>query len=147
MVRLVTGRLRAALAAGLLLLVVGTSACSPFSSSSPGTSLPISVSPDSPGVHASSCTLNASGTQATATGTFNPPASLPVDADGQILQAQELQVRVLSSQTRFGFHDIAVGESDSGISVGQTSWHLVTTVQQGLGLRPSHCVVDSAPQF
>jgi len=146
-VRPVTHWFRAAITAALLLVVVGTSACSLFSSSSPGTSLSISVNPISPGIHPSKCTLNSSGTQTTATGTFNPPASLPVNANGQQLGSLELQVRVLTSQTRFGIHDIGVGESSAGISVGQTSWDLVTTLQQVPGLRPTHCVVALAPQM
>jgi hypothetical protein len=143
-VRPVTGRFRAAIAAGLLIVAVGTSACS-LSSSSQGKSLPVSVSPIDPSVHNTKCTLNSSGTQVVATGTFNPAASLPVNAYGQQEGSLELQLRVLTSQTRFGVH-LDVGESVAGVSVGETSWHVVATVQRAPGLRPSRCVVDLASQ-
>lgn len=139
-VRPVTGRVRAAIGAGLLLVAVGTSACS-LNSSSPGRSLPISVTANNPGVHPSKCTLNSSGTQAVATGTFNPPASLRVNADGQQEGALLVQLRVVTSQTFLGAHDVGVGETQAGVSVGQTSWHLVTTVERVHGLRPTRCVV------
>jgi len=138
-VRPVTGRVRAAIGVGLLLVAVGTSACS-LNSSSPGRSLPISVSPSIPIVHPSKCTLNSSGTQAVATGTFSPPASLPV-VDGQQVGALQLHLSVLTSQSLHGFHNVGVGETYVGVSVGQTSWHLVTTVERFAGLRPSHCVL------
>ncbi len=138
-VRPVTRRVRTAIGAGLLLVVVGTSACSQ-NSSSPGRSLPISVTPTSRSVHPSKCTLNSSGTQAVANGTFNPPASLPV-VNGQQVGALQLQLSVVTSQSFLGHHNVAVGEAVEGVSVGQTSWHLVTTVERVAGLRPTRCVV------
>jgi hypothetical protein len=127
------------LGAALLLVAVGASACSENSSSS-GRSLPVSVTSTSRSVHPSRCTLNASGTQAVVTGAFNPPASLPV-VNGQQVGALQLQVRVVTSQSMLGAHDVAVGESYEGVSVGQTNWHLVTPVERVHGLRPTRCVV------
>ena len=142
-VRSVTGRLRAAVGAVLLLVVFGASACSP-NSSSPGRSLPISVTSTSRGVHATSCTLNASGTQAIATGRFRPSASLPV-VGGQQVGALQLQLRIVSSKSlRVGHvvvHNPGLGETVAGVSVGQTSWHLATTVERLPGVRPTRCEV------
>lgn len=138
-VRSITGRVRAAIGAGLLLVAVGTSACS-LNSSSPGRSLPISLTPSIPIVHPSNCTLNSSGTQAVATGTFSPPASLPV-VDGQQVGALQLQLRVVTSQSFLGHRNVGVGESSEGVSVGQTSWHLVTPVERAHGLRATRCEV------
>jgi len=142
-VRSVTGRLRAAVRAGLLLVAVGVSACS-LNSSSPGRSLPISVTSTSRGIHVTDCTLNASATKAVATGRFSPSASLPV-VDGQQVGALQLQLRVVSSKSlRVGHevvHDPGLGESVAGVSVGQTTWHLATTVEQLPGVRPTRCEV------
>ena len=145
-VRPVAGRFWAAIGAGLVLLAVGTSACS-ANSSSPGRSLPISVTANDPSFHPSKCMLNASGTQAVATGTFSPPASLPFNVDGQQEGALSVQLRVMTSQSFLGHHDVGVGETQSGVSVGQTSWHLVATVEGLPGLRPTRCVVDLVPQI
>ena len=134
----VTGRVRAAIAAGLLLVAVGASACSV--SSSPGRSLPISVTANNPSFHSSKCTLNSSGTQAVATGTFSPPASLPV-VNGQQVGALQLQLRVMTSQSLLGHPDVGVGENYEGVSVGQTSWHIETSVERLPGLCPTRCVV------
>lgn len=138
--RPITGRVRAAIGAGLLLVAIGTSACS-LASSSPGRSLPISVTPTSRNVHPSKCTLSSSGTQVVATGAFNPPASLPVNASGQQEGALQLQLRVVTLQSLLGHHDVGVGGTYEGVSVGQTSWHLATSVERVRGLRPTRCVV------
>jgi len=141
-VRPVTARVRAGMGAGLLLVAVGTSACS--TSSSPGRSLPISVISTSRSVHPSRCTLNASGTQAIASGRFSPSASLPV-VGGQQVGALQLQLRVVSSKSlRVGHllvHNPVVGEAVAGVSVGQTTWHLATTVERLPGVRPTRCEV------
>lgn len=55
--------------------------------------------------------------------------------------ALQLQLRVVTSQSFLGAHDVAVGETNAGVSVGQTSGHLVTTVERLPGLRPTRCVV------
>ena len=123
----------------LLLGAVGTSACSQ-NSSSPGRTLPTSVTSASRSIHPSRCALTASGTRAVVTGAFNPPASLPV-VNGQQVGALQLQLRVVTSQSRLGAHDAAVGDSYEGVSVGQTTWHLVTPVERVQGLRPTRCVV------
>jgi hypothetical protein len=120
-------------------VALGASACSQ-NSSSPGRSLPVSVTSTSRNVHPSRCTLNASGTQAVATGAFNPPASLPV-VNGQQVGALQLQLRVVTSQSLFGHPNVAVGETYEGVSVGQTTWHLVTPVERVHGLRPTRCMV------
>jgi hypothetical protein len=142
-VRPVTGRIRAAIGAGLLLVAVGASACSP-NSSSPGRSLSISVNSTSRSVHPSTCTLNASGTQAVATGSFSPSASLPI-VDGQQVGALQLQLTVVSSKSlRVGHmvvHNPGLGETVAGVSVGQTSWHLATSVERLPGVRPTRCEV------
>ena len=142
-VRSVIGRFRAAVGAGLLLVVLGASACS-LNSTSPGRSLPISVTSTSRSVHPTKCTLNASGTQAVATGRFSPSASLPV-VDGQQVGALQLQLRVVSSKSlRVGHevvHNPGLGESVAGVSVGQTSWHLATTVERLPGVSPTRCEV------
>ena len=134
-VRPVTGRIRVAVGAGMLFLAVGASACSANPPSS-GRSLPISVVSDSKGVHPTKCTLNAAGTQATATGRFSPSASLPV-VGGQQVGALQLQLFVVSSKSlRVGpslFRNPEVGEAVAGVSVGQTTWHLVTPIERGLG--------------
>lgn len=138
--RPLTGRVRAAIGAGLVLVAVGTSACS-LASSSPGRSLPISVTPTNRNVHPSKCTISSSGTQVVATGAFKPPASLPLNAAGQQEGALQLQLRVVTSQSLLGHHDVAVGGAYEGVAVGQTSWHLVTSVERVRGLRPTRCVV------
>lgn len=137
-VRPITGRVRATIGAGLLLVAVGTAACSVSSSS--GRSLLISVTSSTRSIHPTKCTLNASGTQAVATGTFNPSASLPV-VDGHQVGALQLQLRVITSQTFLGHHDVGVGENYEGVSVGQTSWHVMTMVERVADLRPTRCVV------
>ena len=138
-VRFLAGRFRAAAGAGLLLVAVGTSACSQ-NSSSPGRRLPISVSSTSGSFHPSKCTLNASGTQAVATGAFDPPASLPV-VNGRQVGALQLQLRVVTSQSLFGHPNVALGETYEGVSVGQSTWHLGTSVERVHGLRPTRCLV------
>jgi hypothetical protein len=144
-VRPVTERVRTTIGAGLLLVAVGASACSV--SSSLGRNLPIAVDPIDTIVHPTKCTLSSSGNQATATGRFDPPASVPVDANGHQVGSLELQLHVLTSQTRLGVHDVGVGETSAGISVGQTTWHLVAPIEGLPGLRPTHCSVNLAPQF
>lgn len=138
-VRRLAGRFRLALGAGLLLAAVGASA-TPAELVLAGKSLPISVASTIRSIHPSKCTLNASGTQAIVTGAFNPPASLPV-VNGQQVGALQLQLRVVTSQNMLGAHDVAVGESYEGVSVGQTTWHLMTPVERVHGLRPTRCVV------
>lgn len=142
-VRLLTGRFRVAVGAGLLLVAVGASACSQ-NSSSPGRSLPISVTSTSRSIYPSKCTLNASGTQAIASGRFSPSASLPV-VGGQQVGALQLQLFVVSSRSfRVGhllLRNPEVGEAVAGVSVGQTTWHLVTPIERVQGLRPTRCVV------
>jgi hypothetical protein len=139
----ITGRSRAAVSAGLLLVVVGASACS-LNSSSPGRSLPISVTSTSRSVHPSRCTLNASGTQAVATGRFSPSASLPI-VDGQQVGALQLQLTVVSSKSLRVGHMVVrnpgLGETVAGVSVGQTSWHLATSVERLPGVLPTRCEV------
>ena len=142
--RPVTGRIRAAVSAALLLVVMGASACS-LNSSSPGRSLPISVTSSPRSVQPTKCTLNASGTQAIATGRFSPSASLPVVA-GQQVGALQLQLSVISSKNlRVGnllVRNPRVGEAVSGVSVGQTTWRLVTPIERLPGLRPTRCEVN-----
>ena len=143
-VRPVLGRVRTAIAAGLFLAALGASACS-LTSTSPGRSLPVSVTGNNPNVHSSKCTLNSSGTQAVATGTFNPQASLPVNAEGGQQGALQLQLTVVSSKSfRMGHVVIknpGLGENYEGVSVGQTSWHIQTAVGRLHGYRPTRCVV------
>lgn len=134
-------RIQATIAAGLLLVALGLSACS----SSSGTRLPISVGASSGSVHPSSCTLSSSGTEVIAIGTFKPAPALPIDPQGQQIGANELLLRVNSSgNVRVGHlvvHNPAVGQANSGVSVGQDSWRLVTNVQSFSGLRPTRCIV------
>lgn len=137
--RRVAGRFPAAIGAGLLLVAVATSACSP-SASSPGRSLPTSVSASIGHLRSTRCTLNASGTQVVATGRISPPAALPV-VGGQQVGALQLQVSVLTSKTVFGHHHVEVGDNDEGVSVGQTTWHLVAPIEQVDDLKPTRCVV------
>jgi hypothetical protein len=130
---------------GLLLVAVSISACS-LVSSSPGKSLPISVGPgSSKSVHPSQCTLSSSGTQVVASGTFKPPPTIPFDTEGQQVGAQELQLNVVSSKNlRVGqvvVHNPGLGEIGAGVSVGQTSLHLVTSLQRLPGLSPTRCEV------
>lgn len=138
------GRVRVAIAAGLLLAALGTSSCS-LNSSSPGRSLPVSVTGNNPNVHSSKCTLNTSGMRAVATGTFNPQASLPVNAEGEQEGALQLQLSVVSSKSfRMGHVVIknpGLGENYEGVSAGQTSWHIETAVERMHGFRPTRCVV------
>ena len=95
--RPVTGRIRAAVSAALLLVVMGASACS-LQPSSPGRSLPISVTSSPRSVQPTKCTLNLSGTQAIATGKcLSLLAPLPVVA-GQQVGALHLQLSVISSK-------------------------------------------------
>jgi hypothetical protein len=144
-VRPVLGRVRPAIAAGLLLAALGASSCS-LNSSSPGRSLPVSVAGNNPNVRSSKCTINSSGTQAVATGTFNPQASLPINAEGQQEGSLQLQLSVVSSK-RFRMGHVVInnpglGENYEGVSVGQTSWHIETAVQRLHGFRPTRCVVN-----
>jgi hypothetical protein len=103
------------------------------------------VTGNNPNVHSSKCTLNASGTQAVATGTFNPQASLPVNAEGEQQGALQLQLSVVSSKSfRMGHVVIknpGLGQNYEGVSVGQTSWHIQTAVEQLHGFQPTRCVV------
>lgn len=138
--RLTRRRVQAATIAVWLLVAVGTAACSP-SSAPPGISLPITVQTSSHyGVHPSKCTLNASDTEVTANGTFNPAYSLHTDTFGQ-RETPALQLNVLSSHKVDGI-DVSTGSTDADISVGETSWHLVAAVQ---GFRPTRCIVDLVP--
>jgi hypothetical protein len=143
-VRPVLGRVRAAIAAGLLLAALGSSSCS-LNSSSAGRSLPVSVTGNNPNVHSSNCTLSSSGTQAVATGTFDPQASLPINAEGEQQGSLELQLSVVSSKSfRMGhvfINNPGLGENYEGVSVGQTSWHIETAVKGLPGFRPTRCVV------
>jgi hypothetical protein len=138
----VAGGFRATVGAGVLLVAVGAAACSPNTSS--GRSLPISVSSDSRSLHPSNCTVNASGTQAVASGSFSPSASLPV-VDGQQMGALQLQLRVSGSKTfRVGsivVHNPGLGETVAGVTVGQSSWRLATTLERLPGVRPTRCEV------
>lgn len=145
--RQVVQRLKVAAGAGLLLVALGASACS-SAPPSLGRSLPISVEPNGSGLQASQCILDSSGTRVFANGTFSRRYSLPTDMYGQP-QTRILQLEVLTSQTHtpVGVHDIGVGNTSSGISVGQKSWHLEATVEHLSGLRPTHCVVGLAPQI
>jgi hypothetical protein len=143
-VRPFLGRVRVAIAGGLLLAALGTSSCS-LDSSSPGRSLPVSVTGNNPNVHSSKCTLDSSGIQAVATGTFNPQASLPVNAEGEQEGSLRLQLSVVGSKSfRMGHVVIknpGLGENYEGVSVGQTSWHIKTTVERLHGFRAARCVV------
>ena len=129
--------------AALLLVVLGASACS-LNSSSPGRNLPISVTSVTRSVHPTNCTLNASGTQAIASGSFSPSASLPV-VGGQQVGALQLQLLVVSSKSLRVGHMLVrnpqVGEAVAGVSVGQTTWRLVTPIERLPGLRPTRCEV------
>lgn len=142
-VRHVAGRFRTVAGAGFLLVSVGASACS-LNASSPGTRLPISVISGSQSLHPTTCTLNASGTQAIASGRFSPSASLPI-VGGQQVGALQLQLRVVSSKSfRVGHllvHNPQVGEAVAGVSVGQTTWHIATTVERLPGVPPTRCQV------
>jgi hypothetical protein len=138
-VRPVTRRVRTAIGAGLLLVALGAAACSPNSSLS-GRSLPISVTPSNQNVHPSQCTLNSSGTQAVATGTFSPPAALPV-VNGEQTGALHLQLQVMTTQSVLGHHDVGIGGTYVGVSVGQTSWRVATTVYRIPGVRATRCAV------
>jgi hypothetical protein len=135
---------RMAIAAGLLLVALGTSSCS-LNSSSPVRSLPVSVTGNNPNVHSSKCTLNSSGMRAVATGTFNPPASLPVNAEGEQEGSLQLQLNIVSSKSfRMGhvfIKNTGLGDNYEGVSVGQTSWHIETTLEPLHGYRPTRCVV------
>ena len=136
-------RIRAIIGAGLQLVALSLSACSPGSSA--GTSLPISVGTRSGSVHPSSCTLNSSGTRAVAAGTFKPLPTLPIDPQGQQVGLNELLLRVDSLGTvrvgRLVVHNPAVGQADAGVSIGQDSWRLVTNVESMTGVKPNRCVV------
>jgi hypothetical protein len=140
----VTRRCRSAAGAALLLVGVGATACS-LDSSSPGRNLPISITSSDSGLHPTKCTLNASGTQAIATGRFSPSASLPV-VGGQQVGALQLQLDVVSSKSlRIGHlvvHNSMVGEAVAGVSVGQTTWRLVTPIERLPGVRPTRCEVN-----
>lgn len=142
-VRRDAGRFRVAAGAALLLVAMGAAACS-VNSSSPGRSLSITAISTSSSLHFSKCTLNASGTPAIASGKFSPSASLPI-VDGQQVGALQLQLRVVSSKSfRVGHllvHNPGVGEAVAGVSVGQTTWHIATTVERLPGAPPTRCEV------
>jgi hypothetical protein len=133
-VRPATSRFRAAIAGGLLFAALGTSACT-ANSSSEARDLPVAVASTIKGIQPASCMLNEAGNQVVATGRFNPSASLPV-VDGQQVGALQIHLSVFSSKSiRFGnvvIHNPVLGGSYEGVSVGQTSWRISTTVQ------PSH---------
>ncbi|HEX4127586.1 MAG TPA: hypothetical protein VHX67_08425 [Acidimicrobiales bacterium] len=96
-------------------------------------------------VHSSICTLSADGTRVMAKGAFSPPATLPIDAEGQQVGAMQLQLTVVASGRVFGKRSlkVPVGETLEGVSVGQTSWHLATTVERIPGLSSPHrCLVS-----
>lgn len=130
--------------AALLPVLLGASACS-LNSSSPGRDLPISVTSATRSVHPTKCTLNASGTQAIASGSFSPSASLPV-VGGQQVGALQLQLLVVSSKSLRVGHLLVrnpqVGEAVAGVSVGQTTWRLMTPIERLPGLRPTRCEVN-----
>jgi hypothetical protein len=92
-------------------------------------------------LHSATCTLNASGTQVVARGTFSPAAALPV-VGGQQVGALQLQLSVETSRTLFGHHHLEVGDSDEGVSVGQTTWHLAAPIEHVDNLKPTRCVVS-----
>jgi hypothetical protein len=125
--------------AASLLVTLGTAACS---QAPLGTTLPITVQTGGQGLHASKCTLNSSGTQATATGTFSPPYALPIDAFGQ-QESRNLQLAVMTPHKGVNGSDMSDGGSEAGISVGETSWRLVATVDGAF--RPTRCIVDLVP--
>ena len=83
--------------------------------------------------------------QAVATGTFNPQASLPVNAEGEQEGSLQLQLSVVGSKSfRIGHVVIknpGLGENYEGVSVGQTSWHIETAVERLHGFRATRCVV------
>lgn len=126
-------RNRAAIALGLLLFLGVSSACSLISS---GKDLPISIGGGSEGgVRPSACKLNASGTQAVATGTFNPPASPPNNVYGKPIQGQmvlSLEVVDVNGNT--------LGSIGGSVSDGQSSWQLTAEVRAGSD--PTGCVVS-----
>jgi hypothetical protein len=136
--------MRAIVGVGLLPVALSLSACS-LVSSSLGTSLPISVGASSAIVHPNRCTLSPSGAQVVASGTFKPLPTLPIDSQGQQFGANELLLRVDSSGTlrvdHLVVHNLELGYTNSGVSVGQASWRLFTSVQRFAGLSPTHCVV------
>jgi hypothetical protein len=127
----------------LILVALCSSACSVFSTS-PGRTLPVSLVGGSQLVY-SSCTLSADGTRVTAKGAFSPPATLPINSQGQQVGAMQLQLTVVAAGRVFGKRSlkVPVGETLEGVSVGQTSWHLATTVEQIPGLSsPRRCLVS-----
>jgi hypothetical protein len=142
-VRPASSRFRAAIAGGLLLAALGTSACT-ANSSSQGRDLPVAVASTIKGVQPTSCTLNETGSQVVATGTFNPSASLSV-VDGQQVGALQLHLSVFSSKSiRFGhvvIHNPVLGGSYEGVSVGQTSWHISATVQRSHDMGHVRCAL------
>lgn len=142
-VRPASTRFRAAIAGGLLLAALGTSACT-TNSSSRERELPVAVASTIKGVQPVSCTLNEADNRVVATGSFKPSASLPV-IDGQQVGALQLHLSVFSSQSiRFGYvviHNPVLGGSYEGVSVGQNSWHISTTVQPSRHMDHVHCAV------
>jgi hypothetical protein len=142
-VRPASSRLRAAIAGGLLVAALATSACT-TNSSSQERELPVAVASTIKGVQPASCTLNEADNRVVATGRFKPSASLPV-IDGQQLGALQLHLSVFSSRSiRFGhvvIHNPVLGGSYEGVSVGQTSWHISTTVQPSRDMDHVHCAV------
>jgi hypothetical protein len=142
-VRPASSRLRAAIAGGLLVAALATSACT-TNSSSQERELPVAVASTIKGVQPASCTFNEADDRVVATGRFKPSASLPV-IDGQQLGALQLHLSVFSSRSiRFGhvvIHNPVLGGSYEGVSVGQTSWHISTTVQPSRDMDHVHCAV------
>jgi hypothetical protein len=142
-IRPASRRFRAVIAGGLLLAALGASACTAHSS--PQTKdLPVAVASTIKGVRPISCTLNEAGSRVLATGKFEPSASLPVVA-GQQVGALQLHLSVFSSKSiRFGhivIHNPVLGGSYEGVSVGQTSWHISTTVRQSHDTGQIHCAL------
>jgi hypothetical protein len=75
-----------------------------------------------------------------AKGAFRPEAALPKNSQGQQVGAMQLQVTVVASGAVLGkrSHNVFVAETSEGVSVGQTSWRLATTVQRVPGISSPH---------
>ena len=140
--RPLTGKRRAAVGAGLLLVVLGASACSPSLSS---TGRPFR-SRSRPRAEASSparvCSMRRVRRPSPADD--SAPRRRCRWSTGS-RSALQLQLRVVSSKSLHVGHLIVrspgLGENIAGVSVGQTSWHLATTVEQLPGVRPTRCEV------
>ncbi len=137
---LLIGLVVVVLVLAVVLVVIGTTTqrtaqkTTPAGTVSPSNTsgeLPISVASNSdPGVHASSCDVNSTGSEVIGVGTFNPP----IPYAGSNLN---LQLAVFDS------HGVNVTNSDmaSGTSpgTGDGQWRVVALVESGF--QPAQCVI------